>query len=337
MKEQLCQWYKENKRDLPWRKRHDPYAIWVSEIMLQQTQVATVIPYYERFMEAFPTYQELAYAPLETVYKYWEGLGYYRRAKHLHEAANQIIDEMNNVFPNTYQDIIKLKGVGPYTASAIASIAFLEPKGVVDGNVLRILSRYENNPSNIALDQTKKAIQEKVDKLIIGANPSDFNQALMDLGAIICKPKQPLCDRCPLQKQCQAYLHQTQHLLPISLKPLKKTEEHYLTVIIQNQDDEYFLIQNKQGLLENLYALPQYTLESPFAFEAQFEKDYHQKLHLYTFYKDFKHQFTHKTWYMHVYLGKLETNHHPHFHKLDDVPMPTAHKKILQSLKKDNL
>lgn len=337
MKEFLCPWYQKNKRDLPWRKTNDPYAIWISEIMLQQTQVQTVIPYYQRFMERFPTVEDLANAPLETVYKYWEGLGYYRRAKHLHEAANDILTHWNGHFPNHYKDLLTLKGIGPYTASAIASIAFLEPKGVVDGNVLRIMARYDGSEANIALEKTKRDIQKRVDTLIIGANPSDFNQGLMDLGATICKPQHPLCHQCPLQQQCQAYRTQKQKVLPVVRKKRQHSEEHYLTVILK-KDDRIFLTKNTEGLLENLYALPQYDLESPHAFEELFKETYGLEIQVYEHVGEVKHVFSHKTWRMHVYLATLvhkELNH-PQFLDVHQVPMATAHKKILMALEKDS-
>ena len=193
----LIQWYEENGRDLPWRHTKDPYAIWVSEIMLQQTQVDTVKPYFLRFIETLPTVESLANAEEDVAFKLWEGLGYYRRIRHMQEAAQDIVANYQGIFPNTYDTIIKLKGIGNYTASAISSIAFGIEKGVIDGNTLRILSRIYNRQDNIALDKTKKAYQLLMDELIAGCDPSAFNQGMMDLGATICTPRNPKCDNVP--------------------------------------------------------------------------------------------------------------------------------------------
>ena len=178
-------WYRQYGRDLPWRRTGNPYHIWISEIMLQQTQVDTVKPYYERFIETLPTVEDLAGADEQRVFKLWEGLGYYRRASHLKEAASMIVNEYHGRFPETYEELLKLKGVGMYTASAIASIAFGIPKGVVDGNTLRIVARLFNREDNIALQKTKNALGEIMDATIRYAETSDFNQGIIDLGAMI--------------------------------------------------------------------------------------------------------------------------------------------------------
>lgn len=185
----IASWYKQAGRDLPWRRTCDPYAIWISEIMLQQTQVDTVKPYYERFMEHFPTVDKLAQAPMDDIYKLWEGLGYYRRAAHLKEAAITVAGEYSGHFPETFEEIIKLKGIGSYTASAIASIAFKQPKGVIDGNTLRIISRVFDRQDNIAKDATKKLYQTVMDHLIAYTDPSDFNQGMMDLALQYAPPE----------------------------------------------------------------------------------------------------------------------------------------------------
>ena len=330
----LLNWYKENKRDLPWRKTNNPYYIWISEIMLQQTQVSTVIPYYEHFIQTFPTIKDLANAPIEDVYKCWEGLGYYSRARNLQEAAKTISKNYNNIFPNSYNDIIALKGIGPYTASAISSIAFNIPKGVVDGNVLRIFSRIYNDYSNIALDKTKKAYQELCDKLISKEDPSSFNQALMDLGATICKPKGPLCQICPLQAHCKSHKLNTQHLLPINIKKLKNTEINYLTCIIE-YNDEIFFIKNQEGLLSGLYGFVQYDVESPKSYEALFLKDFNEDIEVCEFIKEVKHVFSHRTWKMQVYKAKFIKQPHLKLYtkkEIELIPISTAHKKLLKFL-----
>ena len=334
--EKIINWYKSSGRDLPWRKTNDPYCIWISEIMLQQTQVETVKPYYERFIQTFPTALSLAEAPLETVYKLWEGLGYYRRAAHLKEAAQMIRDRFNGRFPNTYTDILSLKGVGSYTASAISSIAFLIPKGVIDGNTLRIISRVLNRQDNIAQEKTKKTYQQIMDQWIVWGNPSDFNQGMMDLGAMICTPKNPSCDQCPVSGLCEGFRQKKQHILPVNIKNRSKTETYYITALIRCKD-RYFMVKNEDGLLVNLYGLPQFEVESPLSFEEAFYDTYGTQVRLLEYEKEFKHVFTHKVWHMSLYLGELIGDPKPAlehlytFEQLSQVPIPTAHKKVLDA------
>lgn len=337
MQKELIKWYNENKRDLPWRKTNNPYNIWISEIMLQQTTVEAVIPYYIRFMNRFPNIKTLANSSLEEVYKHWEGLGYYRRAKHIHETAIIIHKQYNDEFPENYNDIISLKGIGNYTAGAISSIAFLKEKAAVDGNVLRIISRTHYIADNIAEKKIQKKITEIVEELIKGYNPSSFNQGLMDLGATICRPINPKCNICPIKQDCKAYNHQQQNVLPINIKKVKNTSIPYITGIITYQN-KYFLLKNPKGLLENLYGIKQYECNTPYEFIELFEKEYKCKLTVKSYIKDFKHVFSHRTWLMHVY----------HFEALDELPdlytkkeisslpISTAHLKILNYYSKEN-
>ena len=328
----LLNWYFINKRDLPWRHTNNPYFIWISEIMLQQTQVATVIPYYEHFLETFPTINDLANANLEDVYKCWEGLGYYSRARNLQEAAKTIQNQFNGIFPHTYEEILSLKGIGPYTASAISSIAFQIPKGVVDGNVLRIFSRIYNDSSNIALDKTKKHYQTLCDDLISKEDPSSFNQALMDLGATICKPKGPLCDICPIASHCLAKKANKQHTLPINIKKLKHQEVNYMTCIIE-YENKTFLLKNKEGLLDGLYGFVQYDVETPSNFEQLFYQDFHEEIEITEFIKEVKHVFSHRTWRMQVYQAHFKTKPNLKLYtkkEIEEIPISTAHKKLFK-------
>lgn len=336
MQEKLINWYNLNKRDLPWRKHDDPYAIWISEIMLQQTTTEAVIPYYNRFMKQFPTVHDLAKASLEDIYKQWEGLGYYRRAKHIHETAHIIVEKFHGIFPTRYQDILSLKGVGPYTAGAICSIAYHQEKPAIDGNVLRIIARTHLIQDNIALPQTQKCITNIVQELLKGYDASAFNQGLMDLGATICRPLHPQCDQCPIAPHCQAYASHQQNVLPINIKNIKRKELNYITGII-TYNDSYMLIQNKQGLLENLYGCIQYACESPYSFVEEFEKEYGYTLTIDSYIKDIKHIFTHRTWHMHVYhfiLDKPIKYLYTH-DELLKLPISTAHLKVLQTYLKD--
>ena len=196
----LINWYLKNNRELPWRKTKNPYHIWLSEIMLQQTRVAQGLPYYLKFTEAFPTVFDLANADESYVLKLWQGLGYYSRARNLHFTAKYIAEELNGVFPNTYKGLLKLKGVGDYTASAIASICYSEPTAVVDGNVYRVLSRYYGIDTPINSTKGIKDFKELAQQILDKENIGAYNQAIMDFGAIQCKPKSPNCGECPLSR-----------------------------------------------------------------------------------------------------------------------------------------
>jgi A/G-specific adenine glycosylase len=333
MQKQLIQWYQQNKRDFPWRKDQDPYHIWISEIMLQQTTTETVIPYYIHFLEVFPTIEKLASASLEEVYKMWEGLGYYRRAKHLHESAQIIVDKYDGQFPREYDEILALKGIGSYTAGAISSIAYGKPVPAVDGNVLRIMSRYYLIKENIVELKIQKQIFKIVQELIQGHDASAFNQGLMDLGATICRPVHPQCSICPIQKKCQAYRYNQQEVLPISIKKIKKQEIGFITGIITYQN-KFLLIQNPPGgLLENLYGFIQYDVESPYSFITSFQENYQQELKIHSYIKDIKHVFTHRTWFMHVYHFTL--NHEIKgmytLEEIQSLPLSTAHLKVLKA------
>lgn len=333
MQKQLIQWYQQNKRDFPWRKDQDPYHIWISEIMLQQTTTETVIPYYIHFLEVFPIIEKLASASLEEVYKMWEGLGYYRRAKHLHESAQIIVDKYDGQFPREYDEILALKGIGSYTAGAISSIAYGKPVPAVDGNVLRIMSRYYLIKENIVELKIQKQIFKIVQELIQGHDASAFNQGLMDLGATICRPVHPQCSICPIQKKCQAYRYNQQEVLPISIKKIKKQEIGFITGIITYQN-KFLLIQNPPGgLLENLYGFIQYDVESPYSFITSFQENYQQELKIHSYIKDIKHVFTHRTWFMHVYHFTL--NHEIKgmytLEEIQSLPLSTAHLKVLKA------
>ena len=329
-------WYAVNKRDLPWRHTADPYRIWISEIMLQQTQAATVVPYYERFIENLPDVYALAGADTSKGYKLWEGLGYYRRAAHLQEAAQYIVGELDGRFPETYEGLLKLKGVGSYTAAAIASIAYGQPKGVVDGNILRIISRLCFLEDNIALEKTKKAFGRIMDEMISFARPSDFNQAMMDLGAMVCTPRNPSCSVCPLSHLCRAYASDAARLLPVNIKNRDQKKEDYMTAVLCS-GDRYLLFKNTGGMLENLYGFVQFQESSPSSFEKRFEAEYGAKVRLTAYAGDVKHVFTHRIWQMHVYLGKLteagklKEGLLVTQEELEMLPVSTAHLKVLKA------
>ena len=208
-------WYQENARNLPWRRTRDPYAIWISEVMLQQTRVETVIPYYQRWLEEFPTIGSLAAAEQDQVLKVWEGLGYYSRARNLHKAAILIVEEHQGQLPSDSEALLSLPGIGRYTAGAILSIAFEQAAPILDGNLRRVLTRVFNISSPIQTAKTEKILWAIAEDLVPLAEPGDFNQALMELGALVCLPKNPHCDACPLDQDCQANLRGIQKDLPV--------------------------------------------------------------------------------------------------------------------------
>jgi len=262
-REKLLAWYDANKRDLPWRRTQDPYKIWISEIMLQQTRVDTVIPYYERFLDWFPTVADLAQAPEEKLLKAWEGLGYYSRVRNMQKAAQQIMEDHGGVFPSSYEKISKLKGIGPYTAGAIASIAFGLPEPAVDGNVMRVLARLFEVDYDIGVPTNRKIFQAMMEFLIDPDRPGDFNQALMDLGSDIESPINPRPEESPVKEFSAAYQHGTMDRYPIKA-PKKKPVPVYLTAfIIKDSQGRYLLEKNeREGLLSGFWHFPLIEVDS---------------------------------------------------------------------------
>lgn len=253
----LIKWYLQNKRDLPWRNTTNPYHIWLSEIMLQQTRVAQGMPYFLSFTTAFPTVFDLANADEEKVLKLWQGLGYYSRARNLHKTAQYIAYELNGVFPATYKDLLQLKGVGEYTAAAIASFSYNEAVPVVDGNVFRVLSRYLDVETDIALASAKKEFAALAFELMPKDNPAIFNQAIMEFGALQCVPKNPDCTICVFNDSCAALQKKKVDQLPVKLKKLK-VRNRYFNYIMLSDAEEKTLIQKRtsKGIWHNLYEFP---------------------------------------------------------------------------------
>lgn len=253
----LIKWYLQNKRDLPWRKTTDPYQIWLSEIMLQQTRVAQGMPYFFAFTEAFPTVFNLAKANEEQVLKLWQGLGYYSRARNLHKTAQTVAFEMNGVFPDNYSDLLKLKGIGEYTAAAIASFSYNECVPVVDGNVFRVLSRYFDLETDIAQASAKKEFAALAFELMPKDNPAQFNQAIMEFGALQCVPKNPNCTECVFNNSCAALQKKKVDQLPVKSKKTK-VRNRYFNYIVAVDDLENTIIQKRtaKGIWHNLYEFP---------------------------------------------------------------------------------
>ena len=253
----LLDWYDKHKRQMPWRSDSpNPYRVWISEIMLQQTQVTTVIPYFERFMKRFPTVQELAKVEQQELLKYWEGLGYYSRARNLHKAAKLISDDYNGQLPDNYTDLLAVPGLGPYTAAAIASIAFDQAIPVVDGNVLRVFTRYWGLYDDIRKNDAKDKIRQKLQPDIKQHRAGDFNQAIMELGALVCKPKSPDCQNCPISHECYALANNKINELPF--KSTKAKTPHYdVAVALIKKGNQYLLQQRPEnGLLGAMWEWP---------------------------------------------------------------------------------
>lgn len=260
---QLIIWYLQNKRDLPWRLSRDPYSVWLSEIMLQQTRIAQGLDYFLKFKEVFPTIHDLAQAEEQKVLKLWQGLGYYSRARNLHKTAQYISEELDGKFPNNYKQLMKLKGVGDYTASAIASICYNQPEAVVDGNVYRVLSRYFgiNTPINSTkgIKEFKTLAQTVLDR----SQPGTYNQAIMDFGAMVCKPKSPHCSSCPLSNSCVAFEKNLIQTLPVKEKKTKIKHRylHYLIFLTQDRKTKIEL-RNSKGIWQGLYQFPCVELQN---------------------------------------------------------------------------
>lgn len=358
----LLSWYDDKKRDLPWRRTTNPYAIWISEIMLQQTQVVTVIPYYERFLDWFPTISDLAAAPEERLLKAWEGLGYYSRVRNMQKAAQQVMTDFNGIFPSTYKDIASLKGIGPYTAGAISSIAFNLPEPAVDGNVMRVMARLFEVDYDIGDPKNRPIFQAIMEVLIDPKRPGDFNQALMDLGTDIESAKNPRPEESPVRFFNAAYLNDTYHKYPIKLPKKKPKPIDIQAFVIRNQEGAFLLEKNTQGrLLAGFWSFPimetsfvsqqitlfeeKTTVQESISQKQTFEESYgiQPKWTDRTF-GQVKHTFSHQKWTMELLEGLIQKetlNETKHLHwvraeDLNNYPMATPQKKLLaQYLKQD--
>tara|TARA_X000001036_G_scaffold105223_1_gene98356 strand:+ start:410 stop:1447 length:1038 start_codon:yes stop_codon:yes gene_type:complete len=252
----LFHWYQKNKRDLPWRKTKDPYKIWISEVILQQTRVNQGLPYYTKFIKKYSCLNKLSLASEEEVLLLWQGLGYYKRAINLLESAKIIVKKNNGVFPNTFDEILKIKGVGDYTASAISSICYSEKEAVVDGNVFRFISRLFGIKRNIKLKSTFIFFKEKLKSLIENVNPGDFNQALMEFGALQCLPINPLCDSCIFKLECKAYIMRDIKSYPLKKIKVIKKKRYFNYIVISTNKKIIFKKRRGDDIWKNLYEFP---------------------------------------------------------------------------------
>lgn len=253
LSESLIEWYLLNKRDLPWRNTNNPYFIWLSETILQQTRVSQGLAYYYRFTERFPQIEDLANADIDEVLEIWQGLGYYSRGRNLHFTAKFVVDELHGIFPQNFNDLLKLKGVGQYTAAAISSFAYHEDKGVVDGNVIRVISRLYQIGDDIRSPKTRQVIEKIVEDILPSGNSYLFNQAIMELGALVCLPRNPHCARCPMREYCGSFLNNSQSRFPFksSSKPRKVRFLNYL--LLEKDHRFYFSKRISKDIWEGLY------------------------------------------------------------------------------------
>lgn len=252
----LILWYNKNKRDLPWRNNSIPYNVWISEIILQQTRVEQGRAYYERFMEAFPNVLALANAEQQDVLKLWQGLGYYSRARNLHKAAKYIVEELYAEFPVRYEELLKLPGVGPYTAAAIASIAFNQPVVAIDGNAKRVFARLFNINNPIDQNNTVELIRKSAGELLDNDSPGDFNQAIMELGATVCLPKNPICYQCPVIEFCEAFKKNTQQQLPVKIRKVKVRTRYFNYFVFLHNGKTSLVERQSNDIWKGLYEFP---------------------------------------------------------------------------------
>jgi len=330
----LLSWYQENKRDLPWRLNADPYRVWVSEIMLQQTRVDAVIEYYNRFLRELPTVWDLANCEEERLLKLWEGLGYYSRARNLQKTAKTVVEKYGGIFPKTIKELRELSGIGEYTAGAISSIAHYQREPAVDGNVFRVISRLTQNPTPIDEPAYKKYLTEKLREIYpeTGVACSEFTQSLMELGALICKPQSPDCARCPLQEICLSFKHKTQENFPVLPEKKAKRREQVCVLMISTPGG-VAIRKRESGVLKGMNEFPSFV---GLNFETALEKAGVGEYKLVKTQK-FTHIFTHIVWEMTAYWIDTEKSGFDCY-SLDEieqnVSLPTAFKQCLEIFSK---
>ncbi|MDK2771442.1 MAG: A/G-specific adenine glycosylase [Flavobacterium sp.] len=308
----LISWYLQNKRNLPWRNTKNPYHIWLSEIILQQTRVAQGLPYYLKFTEAFPTVESLANADEEQVLKLWQGLGYYSRARNLHETAKNITQNFNGTFPKNYLELKKLKGVGDYTAAAIASFSYEENIAVVDGNVYRVLARYFGLDLDISQPKTKKTFQELADNLLPEGHASVFNQAIMEFGALQCVPKNPACDTCIFNNSCFALQNKKVNELPVKLKKTKVTNRYLNFIVVKDANGNFILEKRSENdIWKNLHQFPLFETQKKDSLEniiKSIKATYNvENIKLFNE-KEIIHKLSHQKLHIHFFEVTLKTN-----------------------------
>ncbi len=346
----LLAWYDEHKREMPWRDCEDPYKTWISEIMLQQTRVDQATPYFNHFMERFPDVYTLAEADQQEVLKVWEGLGYYSRARNMHHAAKTVVDKFDGQIPDSEDEILELKGVGPYTASAVLSIAYSKPHAVVDGNVLRVLTRYLGIEDDIRSTRTKNAIQDAADELLDKTRPGDFNQAVMELGATVCTPANPDCSSCPVNTDCIAYATMKTDSIPYK-SPAKKRPHHQIGVgIIRDNEDVLIALRPEDAMLGGLWEFPGGKQQKGEDIQQTVIRELKEELGVdVAITKPFmklNHAYSHFKITLHAYLCELKngtpepkTSQQLKWVSVSDLehyPFPKANRKLTEKLMKSN-
>jgi len=339
----LMNWYHNNHRSLPWRETKNPYYIWISEIMLQQTQVKTVNQYFLRFIKRFPTVENLANASVDEVMKYWEGLGYYNRAVKLYQTSQVVKDEFQGRFPDNYQQLLNLPGIGPYAAGAIASIAFNLPEPAIDGNVTRVISRI----FLITTDNSKAETKQKIRKFVLKVMPREkigiFNQALMEIGATICTPRRPGCSECPVCYTCKAFLRKKQEVIPNLGKKVKPKKIAMEMALLLKENKILLVKRPPGGLLANMWALPATEAKrgnsGGYSIQNILENSYQIKISQKpVLIGEVNHAFTHRIWLMKLYRFSLFSDGIFDSHKekwistpqLSNYAIPTAFKKLIR-------
>ena len=319
----LLGWFRRHRRDLPWRRTSDPYRIWVSEIMLQQTRAAAVIPYYERFLKRFPSVAALARASEAAVLECWSGLGYYSRARNLQRAAQQIVHERGGMWPESSTEWEKLPGIGPYTAAAVASIAFGERTAVLDGNVARVMSRLTNHAGDIRSPRVRQELRERAQELLDPRQPGEFNQAVMELGATLCLPRQPRCDSCPVARWCEARRLGKENELPVRLAPRAAVEVRLEIAVVERGEKRAQVLLRQRG--NHLSLMPGFW-ELPEAGGVRLTRQEHIG--------EFRHAITHHNYSITVVRGRLLGGAPEHCEwiprdQLGGLPLATITRKAL--------
>ena len=336
----LLAWYDRHARTLPWRGIHDPYRTWVSETMLQQTRVETVLGYYDRFLQRFPTVADLAAAPEDDVLKMWEGLGYYSRARNLHKGAKQVVAEYGGVIPSSVEELRKISGIGPYTAGAIASIAFDQPVPAVDGNVIRVVSRLRGIRENVGVPSVRRVLEGEAAALVPADRPGDFNQAVMDLGATICTPGTPSCEKCPLQAECDAYAAGDAEDLPVL--PRKNPPKVFdYAVCLVFSGDRVLMRQRTEAMLRGLWVFPMIEGKTTLRqLPSAVRKLTKLAVSGVVSAGDAKHVFTHQIWQMQLYTMSVpEDAQAPAGYRfvpveeMGDLAIPTAVKAAVRAVR----
>lgn len=331
----LIQWYSEQARVLPWRENHDPYRVWISEIMLQQTRVEAVIPYYKQFMENFPNIKALSCAKEERVLKLWEGLGYYSRARNLKKAAEIVCREYQGQFPKEYKDILSLPGIGEYTAGAISSIALGKPRAAVDGNVLRVITRLMEWEDDILDGKLRKKVGGMLEAVYPAGKCSEFTQSLMELGAVVCVPNgAPKCEECPLKSGCKAHCNSTWNKYPVKRQKAKRKKVDKTVLILSFQ--EYIAVKKReeQGLLAGMWEFPNIDKKMTLTEIRQWVEEKGITVSQIQKTKNAKHIFTHLEWNMYCYHIQCESKNDTFYWISEDdlennIPLPTVFWKCL--------